>query len=84
MRLRREVGDFTFDIDSETGACTIPKNLFPEQLVGQIIETGGNAFQVVTAVVGASGAATYTLVLGNGGHLTYTVATGEVTMANAG
>jgi hypothetical protein len=79
MRLRREVGDFNFEI--KNGTCTLPKNLFPEQLIGQIMIVG-NVHTVITNVDGANGAATYTLTAGNGSTYTYTAATGAVATAN--
>lgn len=75
MRLRRENGDFGFIITN--GAGTIPANLFPEQLVGQIMIVG-NVHTVITNVDGANGASTYTLTAGNGSTYTYTAATGAV------
>lgn len=75
MRLRREVGDFTFTI--KNGAATINKKLFPEQLIGQIVEDGNDLTTIVT-VTGASGDATYSLKAANNKTYTYTVATGAV------
>lgn len=77
MRLRREVGDFNFEL--KDGSGTIPKNLFPEQLIGQIVVMG-NVLASIIAVNGAKGANTYSLIINNGVEmtLTYTVATGEV------
>lgn len=75
MRLRRENGDFDFIITNGSG--TIQPNLFPEQLVGQIMIVG-NVHTVITNVDGANGAATYTLTAGNGSTYTYTAATGAV------
>lgn len=75
MRLRREVGDFNFAIDN--GTATIPKNLFPEQLIGQIVVDGSDLTTIVT-VTGASGDATYSLKAANNKTYTYTVATGAV------
>lgn len=75
MRLRRENGDFNFEL--KDGSGTIPANLFPEQLVGQIMIVG-NVHTVITNVDGANGAATYTLTAGNGSTYTYTAATGAV------
>lgn len=77
MRLRRENGDFDFILND--GAGTIPANLFPEQLVGQIMIVG-NVHTVITNVAGANGTATYTLTAGNGSTYTYTAATGAVTV----
>lgn len=77
MRLRRENGDFDFIIND--GAGTIRPNLFPEQLIGQIMIVG-NVHTVITNVAGANGAATYTLTAGNGNTYTYTVATGAVSV----
>lgn len=77
MRLRRENGDFDFIINGTTGTGTIRPNLFPEQLVGQIMIVG-NVHTVIINVDGANGAATYTLSAGNGKTYTYTVATGAV------
>lgn len=80
MRLRRENGDFDFIIKSGSTTTTIQPNLFPEQLVGQII-IYANIHTVITTVEGANGAATYRLTTANGQPFTYTVATGEVTPA---
>lgn len=75
MRLRREVGDFTFAI--KNGAATINEKLFPEQLIGQIVEDGNDLTTIVT-VTGASGDTTYSLKAANNKTYTYTVATGAV------
>ncbi len=77
MRLRREVGDFNFEV--KNGAATINKNLFPEQLIGQIVVDGSDLTAIVT-VTGTSGDATYSLKAANNKTYTYTVATGAVSV----
>jgi hypothetical protein len=85
MRLRRENGDFDFVINDKTDACTIQPNLFPEQLIGQIVVIQ-NAHVVIIAVQ-VTDSATYTLTgicANTVCNFTYTVATGEVTVVTEG
>ena len=51
MRLRRETGDFSIKHPGNGDTVTtIPANLFPEDLVGCVIEDEGGTLDVITYV----------------------------------
>ena len=72
MRLRRETGDFSVKfVDNE---AKIRTNLFPEQLLGQIIEDGDKLLVVVGVVKGEDSLTIKTV----DGDYTYVAETGVV------
>jgi len=79
MRLRREVGDF--EIVVAEGAASLPANLLPEQMLGQIIKNGDKMLVVMEVDVAST---TYTLVTADAAKVyTYTIATGAIAVSNA-
>jgi hypothetical protein len=80
MRLRRETGDFRIKVTEDDGTITvnsINKNLLGEDLLGQVVEVGGD-LEVVTKVSENKLAGTVTAVCGTY-TLTYTKGTGAIT-----
>lgn len=82
MRLRRETGDFSIKFAENAMTKTVVSGLGAEDLIGAIIEYGGD-FYVVTSTSTSEGVIILASAL-EGYTVTYTVGTGELRMAAAG